>query len=309
MWDFDDARRVSLAWYLIAAALFHAVVWQATQSGLITFPKGDRTHFAKQAPAPVEVERFTETTDRNGLPIVQTDRAQFDKKLLKQKARFGGEFDNRVEQETRAAMSGKFQAGPSQMAQRRRLAEAMDKSRDREQTRMGDDGDIPAEQKRERPSPGTPGALGMADLMAYGASPNKFPSDISAGPNTMLNTDKVMYASYINRIADEIYEPWVTFAQEAAVTLRGLGKNVEENTYVTKLGITLDDKGVVLGIQTLKSSGVELFDESAKKAFWETDPFPNPPSQLFDAQKRVRLTYEFHFEWKSSFYGIFPRRI
>ncbi len=306
MWDYDEPRRISLAWYLIAAALFHAVLWQASQRGLLTLPQG--SPMARQAPPPVpiEVERFSEGAPR--LPVVQTDKAQFDKKLLKEKkARFGGEFDNRVEQETRAAMSGKFQPGPSQPAQRRRLEAAMDKSNDRRYAES-DDGDIPSE-KKQKAQAGTPGALGMADLMAFGATPNKFPNDIPAGPTTMLNTDKVMYASYINRIADEIYEPWVGFAQEAATVLRGLGKNLEETTYVTKLGVVLDDKGIVTDIKTLQSSGIEQFDESAKKAFWETDPFPNPPAQMFDSQKRVKLVYEFHFEWKSSFYGVFPRRI
>jgi TonB family protein len=301
----EDSRDVSLAWYLIAAALCHAVLWQASYHGLLKLPEGI-SPLSRRATAPIEVEKFSDPDSR--LPVVQTDKADFDRNLLKEKkAKYAGEFDNRVEEESRSQATGKFMPGAGELLRQRAqaMAEAQ-RDGNADEIRGEPDGDIP---KEDLVPLGRAGGLGMSDLMAYGATPNKFPTDVKPGPNTLLNTDKVMYASYINRIADEIYDPWVVNAQEAASTLKDRGKSLDDNVYITRLGVVLDDKGAVTSIQVLQSSGIDLFDESAKKAFWSSDPFPNPPSQLFDAQRRIKLVYDFHFEWKSSSFGVFPRRI
>jgi TonB family protein len=86
-------------------------------------------------------------------------------------------------------------------------------------------------------------------------------------------------------------------------------KKIEPNLYVTRLRITLDQEGSVHGIQVLNSSGLLELDEAPKKALWETEPFPNPPSQLIESDGFVRLTYEFQFEWKNSVFNIIPWKI
>jgi len=224
--------------------------------------------------------------------------------MKEKKARFGGEFDNRVDQETRSARTGRFLPGAGELLRQRARALA-----ERNQTKPvegTEDGEVPREDLVDG---GEAKGLGMSDLMAFGASPNKFPTDVALGANTLLNTDKVKYASYINRIADEVYDPWVGYAQEAAGILKDRAKKMDDDTYVTRLGVTLNEEGVVTGLTVMKSSGIEVFDEATKKAFYTANPFPNPPAQLFNEQRRIKLVYEFHFEWKSSYYGVFPRRI
>ena len=88
-----------------------------------------------------------------------------------------------------------------------------------------------------------------------------------------------------------------------------MGKKLENNTYVTKLNVAMDKHGEITGIQVVASCGVSAIDEAPKKAFWEVEPFPNPPVQLIEEDGYIRLNYEFHFEWKSSGFNIVPMTI
>ncbi len=299
--NIEESENISLAWYLIAAMLFHAVLWRSVQ---FVVPSLKLPSFlaANRTPAPIEIENLDELTKRQ---VVKTDAVEFDKKLLNKKARFAGEIDNRVEKESVSPTTGKFLPGGIALRRGQSAAQAQPEAKAKEMVGTPN-GDIPqSDLSQWRRSD----EIGMSDLMAYGASPYKLPSDVAEGANTVLNTDGVTYASYINRIADEIYGPWVENAQSASRQLMDQKRNLDESTYVTKLGVTLSETGSVLGIQTIKSSGIELFDEASKKAFWAAEPFPNPPAQLFSKERRIHLVYEFHFEWKSSFFSVFPRRI
>src|SRR5690606_16073641 len=140
----------------------------------------------------------------------------------------------------------------------------------------------------------------LHDLMTLGSRPNRLPEDVAEGPGTVLNTDPVRYASFINRVADEIYDPWVQHARRAVETLYVAGAGLDSRTYITKVTVVMNRRGEVASLRILKSSGVSELDEAPKKAFWQAEPFPNPPAQMFDADGLVRFVYEFHFEWKSS---------
>ncbi|NBX76556.1 MAG: energy transducer TonB [Proteobacteria bacterium] len=216
-------------------------------------------------------------------PVVKT--SQLKEKLPSQgSARFAGEFDQRVEHETQSPIKGQFQEG--------------DVFKAKESPEIEGEGET---RKAEEKS--------LKGYLTFGQSPNLLPKDIPYGNQTVLNTDKVRYASFINRIADEIYQPWVE-AAERALQEYALGhRKMEPNIYITRLRVTLNSEGAVTGIQVMDSCGVSELDEAPKKAFWESEPFPNPPNQLFEKDGYVRLTYEFQFEWKSSGFNIIPWKI
>ena len=216
-------------------------------------------------------------------PVVKT--SQLKEKLPSQgTARFAGEFDQRVEHETQSPIKGQFQEG--------------DVFKAKESPEIEGEGET---RKAEEKS--------LKGYLTFGQSPNLLPKDIPYGNQTVLNTDKVRYASFINRIADEIYQPWVE-AAERALQEYALGRRkMEPNIYITRLRVTLNSEGAVTGIQVMDSCGVSELDEAPKKAFWESEPFPNPPNQLFEKDGYVRLTYEFQFEWKSSGFNIIPWKI
>lgn len=237
---------------------------------------------------PIEVEKYVDSNK----PVVTTSRAPEDPLLKDKEARFAGEFRNRVEQETHNPRTGRFQEGGA--------------------GKSGTPDPAQADPSNEAGEPGVTkrhGNLGMSDLMPFGASPHRLPDDIAEGSETLLNTDSVRYAGFINRIADEVYDPWVRHARDAVTNIYQRGKKLEANIYITKIQVVMDEKGSVTAIQTLGSSGIPELDDAPKKAFWEAEPFPNPPSQMFGKEGVVRFVYEFHFEWRSSSFNIVPWQI
>lgn len=262
---------------LITAFLLAAVLHFALSR--VPSPLGMAARFTRQAEDEdaIEISRVPDNDPRK--TVVQTSKAKDDPKAKDAPARYGAEVRNRVAKETQSSQKGRFQEG-----------------------RTAGGASLPGV---EDPN-GEPSAPKLKDLLAYGASPNDFPDDIAQGNQTLLNTDPVKYASFINRIADEVYDPWVTLARDAVRTIYQLGRKLEANTYITKIRVVMDETGEVRAIQTLKSSGVAELDDAPKKAFWEVEPFPHPPSQMFEKDGLIRFTYEFHFEWRTSSFNIVP---
>ncbi|MBI1860681.1 MAG: TonB C-terminal domain-containing protein [Deltaproteobacteria bacterium] len=210
-----------------------------------------------------------EVTTESDRPVVFSQKA-LERENENAEARFLGEFRNRVRTETRSPVSGQFLRG---------LAVA----------RL--DG------------------YGESTLMQSGQTPNLLPNDIAPGLDTVLNTDHYRYASFINRIADTIYQPWVEQIEHARSALAATGKNVESNLYVTRLRVTLNHIGEVIGVQMVNICGVKSFDDAPKQAFWQVAEFPNPPQDLFAQSETIHLEYEFHLELRSSLFEIFPSTV
>lgn len=290
---------LSVAWFILLAVLLHAGLWLYDRAHPIWDLSAKTTaEGEKEKDDTITVEPFKEGTPDK--PIVQTSRPKKQSEKNKDKvARFNGEQRQRVEKETQSPVRGKFQQGFA--------GRGAPDGDGNDVVAEDDKNGVPADGERKRGR--GPKGLTMSDLMAFGSSPHALPKDIGEGNETVLNTDHVRYASFINRIADEIYDPWVQFAREAVDSIYLQGRKLEENTYVTKLSVVMNSKGEVDAIQTLQSSGIDVLDEAPKKAFWEVEPFTNPPSQMFKKDDVIRFVYEFHFEWKTSSFNIVPFKI
>jgi len=251
---------------LLVAVIFHLLI--------LFIPQWSEIH-----------EKTIEVFNREDLegrkPVVQTSKAIEEFKSDK-KARFSGEFHQRVEKESQSPLKGPFEQG----AVARSLPEVFTK-----------DGE------------GSPQSEKSSGILSLGKSPHALPKDIPYGNETVLNTDKVKYASFLNRVADEIYHSWVDFAEEAIDLYKRQSKKVDPNLYITRLKVTMNAEGEVKIIQLVQSSGIRELDEAPKKAFWEVETFPHPPQQLIEEDGFVRLTYEFQFECKNSFFNIIPSKI
>lgn len=215
----------------------------------------------------IVLENLTDTQQ-----IVETSRGIEQEKRDKIADRFGSEFRNRVAEESQSPLHGKFREGG-------------------------------------RVEPRDPeGALSpdLSDLTPFGRNPHVLPKDIPLGPQTLLNTDPVLYASFINRIGEEIYDPWNRYVRGALDLLGYMGRQIESDVYITKLMVVIDKQGSVTAIQTLESCGISELDETPKKAFWDMEPFPNPPEQMFKEENTAKFIYEFHIDLKRSFFNIRP---
>ncbi len=266
-------------WFFVLsiATLFHAYMWfQPAPLGLNGSAEVNEDAHKNE----IVIDKVPDNANQDKKQVVQSSKAEEQKEAKDKIARFGGEFRNRVLKEMQSPNRGRFrQGGPATGG-----AETDDDK-------------------------GEPGGPRMRDLMPFSSSPHGLPNDIEKGPETVLNTDPVLYASFINRIADEIYDAWVYYAKEAVQT-RMMGKHgLESNLYVTKLEVEMNKSGEITGITILKHSGVEELDRAPEKAFWQVKSFPNPPEQMFDKDGFVRFEYEFHFELRSNFFGISPLNI
>lgn len=64
---------------------------------------------------------------------------------------------------------------------------------------------------------------------------------------------------------------------------------------VTRLVITLDDKGILTRVQVRTTSGLEDLDDAAVDAFRAAAPFPNPPRDLIK-NGIVQINWDFILE-------------
>jgi len=220
------------------------------------------------AKSEIEIERWADESK----PIVRSSQIEPQINSNEVTARFSGEFLNRTPLETQSRLKGRFrEAFPREL--------------------------IPGAQ--DDPSDRKP-------LLGESRNPYALPKNIVEGSQTVLNTDPVLFASFINRIADEIHDPWVDMLQEAVKNSTDAGIKFDPNIYITKLLVVIDQEGHVAAIQTLQSSSIPAFDDAAKKSFWETEPFPNPPQQMFEKDGILRCAFEFHFEMRRSVFNIVP---
>ncbi|MBI4403675.1 MAG: TonB C-terminal domain-containing protein [Deltaproteobacteria bacterium] len=217
-------------------------------------------------PPEIVVERWPD----GARAIVQSSRVP-ESANSDQQARFLGEYRNRTDKETQSPLRGRFREGST---------------------------DHPPGEWSEEGEPK------LSDLL--GASPNGLPDDIEKGPQTVLNTDPVLYASFLNRIADEVYDPWVRWVQRARDEYERKGKRLDSDSYSTKLLVSLDRNGDVTDIRILKQSGKELFDIAPIRALREVGHFENPPAQMFADNDVIRFTYDFQIEIKATFMKIVP---
>ena len=275
MW-IEPKTRVSLGWFFGVAVVLH-VVFMNIQWRRSLDSQGQFSQFN----SPIEIETFTPDKRK---PVVQTSKSH-EEDSSSEPAQLAGEFKNRVKKETQSQLTGPFQEG--------KVGGGKEES-------TSEEGDLSMPQGQ---------GPNFSELMVMGRSPHFLSDKIEKGNQTILNTDKVLYASFINRIAEEVYQPWVRNIGDSLKQIGALGKKLENNIYVTKLNVSMDKRGEITGIQVLSSSGVQAIDEAPKRAFWEVEPFPNPPMQLIEEDGYIRLVYEFHFEWKSSGFNIVPMTI
>ncbi len=115
------------------------------------------------------------------------------------------------------------------------------------------------------------------------------------GPMTILNTQEFKYFSYYNRIKDKVVENWRPLIRKAIKQVKSNEKKYGALTVglkITKLAITLDEKGEIIALDYVGICGIEPFDLTAKKSFQISAPFASPPAELVQ-NGRFNLRWDF----------------
>lgn len=151
-------------------------------------------------------------------------------------------------------------------------------------------------------SNGRAGQPGLATLMPsqavmdkiIGAAPNDHLQDAEEGDGTFLNTREWKYASFFNRVKQNVGMHWDPNAELRRRDPTG-GIYSGKDRY-TMVNVTLDQKGMVQEIHVEKSSGLDFLDMEAIASFERAQPFPNPPVGLLDGDSTVRFSFGFFLE-------------
>jgi protein TonB len=94
-----------------------------------------------------------------------------------------------------------------------------------------------------------PGAIRMAKLEE--SYRRKFENEIAEGDTRFLNSDDILFGSFLRRFENSVYGVW-RYPQEAAM------KGIEG---ITPVRITFNRRGEITGTQLLESSGAKVLDD------------------------------------------------
>jgi len=105
-----------------------------------------------------------------------------------------------------------------------------------------------------------PGAKSMAQLEE--TYRRKFEKDIAEGDTRFLNSDDVLFGSFLRRFENAVYGVW-QYPQEAAI------KGIEG---ITPVKITFNRKGEIVHVRLLESSGAIILDDEVLRTLKRLGP-------------------------------------
>jgi len=105
-----------------------------------------------------------------------------------------------------------------------------------------------------------PGANRMAKLEE--SYRRKFENDIAEGDTRFLNSDDILFGSFLRRFENSVYGVW-RYPQEAAM------KGIEG---ITPVRITFNRRGEIVSTQLLESSGARVLDEEVFRTLKQIGP-------------------------------------
>jgi TonB family protein len=125
-----------------------------------------------------------------------------------------------------------------------------------------------------------------------GGSPGAFMDDLTGvaeGDGTFLNTREWKYASFFNRLKEQVAAQW-----KPRDVLLGAVRLDDFTPRVTIVNVTIDSTGAVIEAEVASGCGYSPLDNEATRAFRRASPFPNPPEGLFENGS----TFSFQFGFR-----------
>jgi TonB family protein len=217
-------------------------------------------------------------------------------------AKYMGQHNQKVIQETRAAKSGDF----TNQADKVDSIETLDKKSKPKASKVGKGLDL-----KEKTLNGMPILQALkpdfdwdkADKDSKGqrrqtsSKTDDYLKDVAVSAQTLLSTREFLYYSYYNRIRAQLKQFWEPKIKEKVKKIFAQGRNIaSEEDRITKVIITLDKGGILIKVQVIGESGVSDLDEAAVEAFKQAAPFPNPPVGIIDTDGTIKIRWDFILE-------------
>ncbi len=204
----------------------------------------------------------------------------------KKPADYLGERTQRVEKESRAKDFGSARGkkGAAQTAPKKKLPSHLNRL---EKLGLSHGLGPSIAEPKEREGAHEVGDGGEGELRK--GSMDMLESHVAVGAETLLNTDEYIYASFFNRLKEEVAPRWEPLIQMALDAKR----KVSPGLYRTVVVTYLDTEGEVKDVKVTKSSGFGPFDEAATTSIWQLLRIKNPPHGLRekDGSYRVQLAF------------------
>jgi TonB family protein len=134
---------------------------------------------------------------------------------------------------------------------------------------------------------------------AIGTGTQDHLKDIDDGAETALNAKKWKFASFFNRVKQQVRDHWRPADEyrrrDPSGSIYG-----QKDRY-TLLRVQLKPDGTLANVALETPSGVEFLDDEAIEAFKQAQPFPNPPKQLVESNSGlIDFRFGFFFELSGS---------
>lgn len=129
-----------------------------------------------------------------------------------------------------------------------------------------------------------PNLRGSADAMrkTFGGSASMDGlDDVEEGTESLLDSHRFRFASFFNRMRDQLAQHWDPNGAMARADPDG--RTYGRRTRKTLLHVKLTPKGAISKIDVRSSSHVTELDKEAIRAFHQAAPFVNPPPEMIDA--------------------------
>lgn len=277
----------------------------------------------------VDAEKFLESAKHAHKPvhvpqgqIVQQDQRVNDE--TPDKTRFLSQHNQKVVQQTQAALNGKFknsedssgekksqkvlgktEATPSEKTETAK-AEKTETVEKEKELLTSDDGISVSGKKPTmkdlmpsfRPTAPQVNAQDIASGGGEGPSAtDDHLKDVKTGMQTLLSTREFLYYSYYARIRSKLGQYWQPKIREKMERIIKQGRSIAtEGDKVTRIIIVLDGAGILQKVQVLGSAGVTDLDDAAVEAFRAAAPFPNPPKGMVESDGTIKIRWDFILE-------------
>lgn len=117
---------------------------------------------------------------------------------------------------------------------------------------------------------------------------------VKEGDATYLNTRQYVYASFFNRIKQQVAQHWNPNSVYRRRDPFGNVYGVKDRA--TTVSVELNKNGKLSKVSVSRSSGLSFLDKEAMRAFRAAHPFPNPPKALVERDGKIRFKFNFFLQ-------------
>jgi protein TonB len=243
--------------------------------------------------------------DPKKLQIVEQDQNRVNDEK-DEKAKYLSRFDQKVLQETKAQLNGKYTNSAGQMSNSnipQPEVKKVVKKKTQPEKVASENGfkrsptieDLKPKfdfsPKLEEQSPTVAGLPGAP------SQNNDHLKDVQPGVQTLLSTREFVYYSYYSRIKNQLRFHWEPRIKDKFMQMMRQGRTIASSkTRITKVVITLNSAGTLIKVQVLDESGIRDLDDAAVEAFKAAAPFPNPPKGIVESDGTIKIRWDFVLE-------------